>query len=240
MRIFLALGLLISFLINDVNAQQALDTNQPLDAKQQSIVTIAALTAKGDLEKLKTAIDTGLDAGLTINEIQELIIHLYAYAGFPRSIHGLQTFMTVLDEREARGITDEWGPEASPITDTRTRYVRGKEILEELAKTNLDGPKTGYSAFAPEIEVFLKEHLFADLFERDVLTYQQRELVTISVLSSIGGVEPFLRSHMNICLKQEITPGQLQQFISIIKATVGKKEAKAAQVVLDEVLKSQN
>ena len=88
--------------------------------------------------------------------------------------------------------------------------------------------------------MFLKEHLFADLFERDVLTYQQRELVTISVLSSIGGVEPFLGSHMNICLKQGITPGQLQQVVSIIKTTVGKKEAKAAQVVLDEVLKNQN
>ena len=124
-KIFLVLGLLMSCLINDVNAQQASDTNRPLDAEQQSIVTIAALTAKGDLERLKPALNTGLDAGLTINEIQEVILHLYAYAGFPRSIHGLQTFMTVLDEREARGITDEWGPEASPITDTRTRYVRG-------------------------------------------------------------------------------------------------------------------
>jgi hypothetical protein len=36
-----------------------------------------------------------------------------------------------------------------------------------------DGPPTGYSAFAPVIDTFLKEHLFADIFERDVLTYSK-------------------------------------------------------------------
>jgi hypothetical protein len=35
-----------------------------------------------------------------------------------------------------------------------------------------------------------------------------------------------------------LTSDQLQQFVNIIKSTVGKKEAKAAQKVLDEVLKS--
>ena len=96
--------------------------------------------------------------------------------------------------------------------------------------------RTGYSAFAPEIEIFLKEHLFADIFERDVLTYVERELVTISVISSIGKAEPMLRSHMNICLNLGVTKEQLQQFVTVIKTTLGKKEAKAAQKVLNEVL----
>ena len=146
--------------------------------------------------------------------------------------------MSVLDERKAKGIEDEWGPEASPVTDTREKYVRGKEILEELTGVSQDGPKTGYAAFAPEIEVFLKEHLFADVFERDILTYQERELVTVSVLSSIGGVEPFLGGHFNISLNVGLTPEELQQVVRIIESTIGKKEAKAAQAVLKEVLKS--
>ena len=71
-----------------------------------------------------------------------------------------------------------------------------------------------------------------------MLTYAERELVTISVLSSIGGVEPMLRSHLAICLNVGLTPGQLRQFVSIIKSTAGKKEARAAQAVLDEVLEN--
>lgn len=223
-------------LTTTVNAQTAGDQN--LDTKQQAMVGIAALTGKGDLSKLPAQLHAGLDAGLTINEITEALMHVYAYAGFPRSLRGLQTFMAVVDERKAKGIEDVLGADASPITDERSKYDRGKAILEELTGVAETEPKTGYAAFAPTIEVFLKEHLFADIFERDVLNYQQRELVTISVLSGIGGVEPMLRSHLNLSLNVGLTPNQLQEFISVIKKSVGKKEAKAAQKVLDEVLAS--
>lgn len=209
---------------------------QSLDSKGQAIVRISGLTGKGELLKLKDQLNAGLDAGLTINQIKEALMHVYAYAGFPRSLRGLQTFMAVLDERKAKGMTDVLGADASPIVSDKSKYERGKAILEQLSGTKETGPKTGYAAFAPAIEVFLKEHLFADLFERDVLTYQQRELVTISVLSSIGGVEPMLRSHLNLCLNVGLTPVQLQEFVGIIRESVGNTEADAAQKVLDEVL----
>jgi len=228
----------IGFFSYNLKAQNNMNTNNALSPKEQSIITIAALTAKGDLSKLKTALNAGLESGLTINQIKEELVHLYAYCGFPRSIRGLQTFMEVLDERKAKGIQDKLGPEASPIQDERSKYDRGKENLEKLTGTKQDGPKTGYSAFSPEMDIFLKEHLFADIFERDVLTYSERELVTISVISSIGGAEPMLSSHLKICLNVGLTPEQLQQFINISKITAGKKEAKAAQAVLDEVLKN--
>jgi len=219
-------------------SQTNMNKNLTFSPREQNIIDIAALTAKGDLSKMKIALNTGLDAGLTINQIKEILVHLYAYCGFPRSIRGLQTFIEVLNERKAKGITDVLGAEASPIQEQRSKYERGREILGKLMGTPQDGPKTGYSAFAPQIDTFLKEHLFADIFERDVLTYSERELVTISVLSSIGGVDPMLNAHLKICLNVGLTPDQLKQFIGIIKSTVGKKEAKAAQKILDDVLKN--
>ncbi len=212
--------------------------DRTLNQQQYQIVGIASSTAKGDLSKLKAELNAGLDEGLTVNQIKEVFVHLYAYCGFPRSIRGLQTFMEVLDERKAKGITDEWGPDASPVNDGLSKYERGKANLEKLTGLPQDGPLTGYAAFAPVIEVFLKEHLFASIFERDILTFAERQLVTISVLSSIGGVDPMLRSHLNICLNVGYSPAQLQQFVDIIKSKVGKKEAKDAQAVLNEVLRS--
>jgi alkylhydroperoxidase/carboxymuconolactone decarboxylase family protein YurZ len=211
-----------------------------LSTKQQHMIPVAAYTAKGELQLLKPALNEGLDAGITINEIKEAMVHLYAYCGFPRSIRGLQTFMEVLEEREAKGIRDETGAEASPIEDEPSKYDRGKKNLEELIGRPLTGPQRGYAAFAPVIEIFLKEHLFADMFDRDVLTFAERELVTISVLSSIGGVEPMLRSHLSICLNVGFTPEQLKEFVGIIKSTIGKQEAKAAQEVLNEVLENRS
>lgn len=183
-----------------IEAQSSKGEYQALSERQQGIVLISAYTAKGELDQLQDALHSGLDNGLTINEIKEVLVHLYAYCGFPRSIRGLQTFMAVLDDRKANGITDELGPEASPIMDQRSKYKRGVETLYELTGEKWGNPESGYGAFAPAVDRFLKEHLFADIFERDALTYQQRELVTISVLGSIDGLEPMLGSHLNLSL----------------------------------------
>lgn len=232
--------LVISFLPFLLNAQNEMNTNQSLSAKHQCIISISAFTAKGELQMLKPALNKGLDAGLTVNEIREVLVHLYAYCGFPRSIRGLQTFMEVLDERKAKGINDKAGADASPINDERGKYERGKVNLEKLTGMPQDGPTRGYGAFAPVMDTFLKEHLFADIFERDVLTYAERELVTVSVISAIGGAEPMLRSHLSICLNVGLTPVQLTEFVGVIKLTLGEKEAKSAQAVLDEVLENRN
>ena len=49
------------------------DTNS-LTARQQSVITIAAFIASGDMERLKPALNEGLDAGLTMNEIKEILV----------------------------------------------------------------------------------------------------------------------------------------------------------------------
>lgn len=216
------------------------NTERNLSTRQQAIVRISSVTGKGDLSKLKTELNAGLDAGLSINQIKEIILHVYAYAGLPRSIRGLQTFMTVLEERKAKGFKDVIGAEATPVKDNRSKYDRGKAILDSLSGSPQKGPLKGYSAFAPQIDSFLKEHLFADIFERDILTYAERELVTVSVLSSIGGVEPMLQSHFNISLNVGLTAEQLQQFVGIIASAIGEEEARSAGNVLAEVLKNKH
>jgi alkylhydroperoxidase/carboxymuconolactone decarboxylase family protein YurZ len=82
-----------------INTETQIVNEQDLDAGQRNIVVISAFTANGDLDKLKTALNEGLDAGLTVNEIKEILVQLYAYTGFPRSLNGINTFMAVMDER---------------------------------------------------------------------------------------------------------------------------------------------
>lgn len=54
-----------------------------LSLHQQSIVAIAASAATGALEHLRTALARGLDGGMTVNETKEVMVHAYAYCGFP-------------------------------------------------------------------------------------------------------------------------------------------------------------
>ncbi len=92
------------------------DNAVSLTARQKSIIPIAAFTANGDTKRLSHALATGLDNGLTINEIKEILVQMYAYAGFPRSLTGLNTFMQVLQDRKNSGIIDPVGvmPEKLP------------------------------------------------------------------------------------------------------------------------------
>lgn len=206
-------------------AQTASAENR-LTLRQQSIARIAFCTGNGDLEGLKPALAAGLDNGMTVNEIREVLIHAYAYCGFPRSLRALQTFIAVLDERKAQGIEDVTGKDASPISDSRSRYERGRDILAEISGVPADAPKPAYAEFAPVIERFLKEHLFADLFERDVLTYAERELATVSVIAALGeSVEPMLRSHMAICRNLGMTQEQLGQVLLMAKNSVADRQA---------------
>jgi 4-carboxymuconolactone decarboxylase len=228
---------LLLFLVMSAIAQPAA---QSLTNRQQAIVTIAAYTATGNLSRLHDALAKGLDAGLTVNEAKEVLVHLYAYCGFPRSLSGINTLMKLLDERKAQGIQDVVGKEASPITSTAPKYERGKKNLEKLTGKPEIGPKTGANAFSPESDVFLKEHLFADLFERDVLTFQERELATVAALVSLGGVEPMLQFHLGAGMHVGLTEAQLRQLIGLCEVAVGQPQADVARAVLAKVLSAAN
>ena len=211
------------------------EANRVLAEREKAIVTVASYTGKGDLENLKQAFVQALDAGMTVNEINEVVIHAYAYCGFPRSLRAIQTLMQVVEERKADGITDVIGRGASIITDNRSRYERGCDVLAEISGVPADAPKAGYAIFAPTIERFLKEHLFADLFERDLLTYRERELTTVSVLAGVGGVEPMFGSHAAICMHLGVTPEQLSAMLNIVEMNLGKTYSEPLRKVLNQL-----
>lgn len=216
-----------------ISEAQPMERNQALSSKQQGIITIAAFTASGDLERLKTALGEGLDAGLTVNKIKEVLVQMYAYTGFPRSLNGLDTFITVLDERKKRGIKDVIGRDASPLPAHKSRRELGTEIQTGIVGRPVSGPTYD---FAPIIDTFLKEHLFADIFGRDILDFQERELATVSALASLPA-ESQLRSHLHVSMNVGLTEAQMRQFVSVLGNKVGKNESARAARLLDEVLK---
>ena len=220
---------------NEAEARYA-EANKVLTSREQAIVAVASYTGKGDLEHLKAAFVRALEAGMTINEVNEVLIHAYAYCGFPRSLRAIQTFIQVVDERKANGINDKVGREASIITNSGNRYERGRDVLAEISGVPADAPKGGYALFAPVIERFLKEHLFADLFERDLLTYRERELATVSILAGVGGVEPMFKSHAAICLHLGIMPEQLSALLNIVETNLGKNYSEPLRIVLNQLI----
>jgi alkylhydroperoxidase/carboxymuconolactone decarboxylase family protein YurZ len=135
------------------NIAGAQTMNSALTAKQQAIIPIAAFTADGDMDKLTSALNNGLDAGLTVNEIKEILVQLYAYAGFPRSLNAIGNFMSVMDERRKKGINDDMGKKVGPLPTNRSSIEFGTENQTKLAGAPVKGP---LFEFAPAIDQFLK------------------------------------------------------------------------------------
>jgi 4-carboxymuconolactone decarboxylase len=227
---------MLSFAV--ISEAQKMDAHRALSAKQQRIIPIAAFTANGDMEKLRTALHAGLDAGLTVNDIKEILVQMYAYAGFPRSLNGIHTFMAVMDERQAKGIEDEVGKEASPLPADIDKDAYGAQVRAQLAGQEDIPPPSGYQLFTPVIDTFLKEHLFADIFARDNLDFLSREIATVGALSSLEGVNPMLRFHMGAAMNVGLTENQGKELVALIGSEVGKKSGDNASEVLQQVLDS--
>jgi 4-carboxymuconolactone decarboxylase len=203
-----------------------------LNARQQQIVAIAACTAAGDQKKLGAALRDALDAGVTINEIKEVLVQMYAYAGFPRSLNGLNVLMDVLHERAGQGIADDIGTEPSPLPTDKNSVELGTETLIKLTGS----PTTKFATFSPVIDTFLKGHLFGDIFSRDNLDFQSREIATISALATLGDVNPQLQSHFNIGFNTGLTETSMRSLIAVVRATIGEDRADNASAVLADVL----
>lgn len=217
------------------------EANKVLSPRQQAIVAIASYAGHGDLAHLENALVQGLEAGMTVNEIKEILVQTYAYAGFPRSLRALQTFMSVLGNRKKAGIEDTVGPEASPVKDMTDaeKYALGRKNLAELSGIPADAPAAGYAVFSPVIERFLKEHLFADIFDRDILSWQDRELATVSIIAGVGGVEPMAAGHMAICLHQGLTQDQLTALLNIVENNLGPEYSTPLRPVVENLKNKQ-
>lgn len=196
-----------------------------LDKKDISIITISALTTQGDTKELYTDLNTALENGLSINEINEVLTQIYAYAGFPRSLGGIFTFMKLIEDRKAKGIKDEMGSEVSKFDKEylEDRNLYGAKVRAKLAGSDTIPPDSGYQLFAPTIDQFLKEHLFADIFARDILTHKQRELSTITVLSALGNVQGPLAFHLQASLNTGWSKDELKEFVEIVGKVISKE-----------------
>lgn len=236
----LCAGPLLSWSLASAAASQNPDTtmpqNQALTDRQQAILPIGALTATGDMPRLEEALNHGLDAGLTVNEIKEVLVQMYAYAGFPRSLNALNTFMAVLQQRQTQGLSDPEGPTSGPVPDPAQMLEVGTANQTKLAGSPVSGPLFD---FAPAVDEYLKSHLFGAIFARDNLDWQARELATVGALTALEGVESQAQAHMRISLNAGLTEAQLRHAAEVLRSRVSGQAGERASQALKRHLETQ-
>ena len=194
--------------------------------KQAAAMTVIAChEARGDQSSLAVAIGEGFDVGLTANQMKEALSQLYAYTGFPRSLNALGTLKKVMDQRD----DVETGAESSPLPSGYDALKQGSEV-----QTKLSGQPFNYD-FCPAEDYYLKAHLFGDIFARDLLTYADRELVTVSALSGLEGVMPQLQAHVRGALNMGVTEEQLNGIVASLRSHGMEAEALRCEAAIAAV-----
>ena len=206
---------------------------QTLTPTQAALVPVAAFTTRGELDRLRVALNEALDVGTPVNAIKEVLVQLYAYAGFPRSLKGLSTLMEVLQQRQEQGIQDDQGADAAPLPPGTDRVALGSRVQTQLVGQPVTGPLYD---FAPAIDEFLKGHLFGDIFARENLDHQTREVATVAGLAGLTGVNSQLGGHMRFSLNTNLTVEQLRHLVTILHEQVGAETGENAQGVLAQLL----
>ena len=94
------------------------------------------------------------------------------------------------------------------------RYQQGIDVVEKLIPTK-ENETPAYlniagdlSELAPDLDNFIVEFAFGEIYSREGLTNHQRTLVTISSLVTLG-TEPQLALHTNVGLNIGLTPQEI-------------------------------
>ena len=208
--------------------------SESLSARQQAIPLIGAATASSHMPSLAAALNQGLDAGLTISEAKEVLVQLYAYAGFPRSLNALGELMKVIEARKQRGITDAQGLGPSRAIPTgEALLAAGTANQTRISGAPVSGP---LFEFAPVINQYLQAHLFGAIFERDTLDWQSRELATVGALAATPGTEAQLRSHIAASMRVGLNPIQLRALGNALARSGDAGAARRTREALDSHL----
>lgn len=162
-----------------------------LDTKTRMKVILASLIGMQTLSEFKIMMEGALNAGVTPVEIKEIIYQAVPYCGIAKVYDFIRLANEILT---ARGI--KLPLEGQSTTTQESRFESGlavqKSIFGEVIDSNYKN--------APENQIHIQRYLsgncFGDYYTRTGLDVQTRELLTFSILLSMGGCEPQLKGHI--------------------------------------------
>jgi quercetin dioxygenase-like cupin family protein/alkylhydroperoxidase/carboxymuconolactone decarboxylase family protein YurZ len=188
--------------------QGAFAMENTLTQKELAIVDLSAALARGEQTAFANSLNTGFDVGLTLNEAKELVGQLYAYCGFPRALNATITLMKVATEKKPAEGRAPNPPPAGKAIDFGTAN-----------QTKLCGApvKGALFDFHPQLDEYLKAHLFGDIFARDNLDWRTRELATIAALAARPETEPQMKAHIAIGRNNGVTDAQAEEIVTRVQ-----------------------
>jgi 4-carboxymuconolactone decarboxylase len=119
--------------------------------------------------------------------------------------------------------------------DRQARYDRGMALLDEVSGGQGQAVVDSLADVSPELGHQVVAWGFGEIYRRPQLVPRDRQLVTIGMLTALGGCEAQLRVHVNTSLNVGLTPAEIVEAMLQAAGYCGFPRALNATAVAKEV-----
>ncbi|MCD8250920.1 MAG: carboxymuconolactone decarboxylase family protein [Phocaeicola dorei] len=162
-----------------------------LNTKTRIMVTLASAIAQHTVNEYKMMLNAAISNGVTPVEIKEILYQSVAYVGVARVID----FIGVTNEfLTSHGVKLPLEPQTTASPETR--YEKGLALQKEIFGQMIDDMEKAAPANQKHIQRYLSANCFGDYQTRTGLDKRMRELITFSILVSLGGCESQVKGHI--------------------------------------------
>jgi 4-carboxymuconolactone decarboxylase len=162
-----------------------------LDVKMRELITLVVLATNQTLPQLRAHVGAALSVGLTPVEIKEAVYQCAPYLGFPKTLNAINEVNEVF---KARNI--DLPIESQKTVDEETRFQKGLAVQVEIFGDVIAKMQESAPLNQKHIQEFLSAFCFGDFYTRSGLDLRTRELLTLCIVSSLGGAEGQVKAHV--------------------------------------------
>lgn len=162
-----------------------------LDVKTRMMCILASCIAGAAQTEFRTMLEGALNVGVTPVEAKEVVYQAVPYVGMARTVDFVHIVNGVLT---ARGVALPL--EGQSATSPETRFEKGLAVQKAIFGERIDAMRAAAPENQKHMQDYLSANCFGDYVSRGGLDAKVRELLTFSMLLTLGGCEPQLRGHI--------------------------------------------
>ena len=185
-----------------------------LSRRDRSLIVISVLATIGSTEELSLHTQVGLNNGLTRTEIEELVLHVAAYAGFPMA---MQASRVVTDRFcQIDGVDRLPERTGAEDLDDAERRLRAHDVRKSLTGVRCaDDVDADYAAMVEhlgDVGMIAYHWAFGDLWSRDELNRRDRSLIVIAILTVLSRIDE-LAFHVPAGLNHGLSREEIEEIM---------------------------
>jgi 4-carboxymuconolactone decarboxylase len=189
------------------------------------LARVAFFAMQGKWTRLRAALQEAAAAS-TSRAVEECLLQLILFAGFPTGIEAFRVWTRV---RRGAATTRESGGD-------RASWVRSGHLLcKKVYGGKFEPLRRVLRHSSPELDSLMLEWGYGRVLSRPGLSAARREALTFAALLGVDRPRQ-LRAHMDGCLNLGVEAGELKAILADLGPHAGARRARAAQTLLDLTL----